>query len=131
MQQDTPHASYILHENGIHEFIFKDDSRRAADDVFGWTDQLNAVTPREQTIREIMNISAGLPSITYLTQRMREMKARYPQMPKLRVAFLYDSPSVLSFLAAVLALVKLGDLAVQRFHVKDRDAAVQWLLQQS
>lgn len=131
MKQDTPHASYILHENGIHEFIFKDDSRRAADDVFGWTDQLNAVTPREQTIREILNISAGLPSITYLTQRMREMKARYPQMPKLRVAFLYDSPSVLSFLAAVLALVKIGDLAVQRFHVKERDAAIQWLLREN
>jgi hypothetical protein len=129
MQQDTPHASYILHENGIHEFLFKDDSRRAADDVFEWTGQLNAVTPPEQTIREIMNISVGLPSITYLTQRMREMKSRYPQMPKLRVAFLYDSPSVLSFLAAVLALVKLGDLAVQRFHVKDREAAIQWLLQ--
>jgi hypothetical protein len=59
------------------------------------------------------------------------MKSRYPQMPKLRVAFLYDSPSVLSFLAAVLALVKLGDLAVQRFHVKEREAAVRWLLQQT
>jgi hypothetical protein len=47
----------------------------------------------------------------------------------LRAAFLYQ-PSGMTALNAVLKLVPVNGSAVRQFHVKDREKAIAWLLNQ-
>jgi hypothetical protein len=128
MHHNASSAAYVRHDNGIHEFIFRDKSKRSADEVFAWVEELNASLSPDETMLELVDISAGLPPINYVTQRVRELQKRFPRLPKMRVAFLYQAHSVLSILAALLALLPMSGLAVRQFHVKDRQAAIEWLL---
>jgi hypothetical protein len=128
MHQDTPHASYTFYDNGIHEFVFKDNSRQAADDVLGWLESLYASVTSEQTLLELADISGGLPPISYLARRARDLVKPFKVLPRVRVALLYKTSTAMSLLSMIVNLVTVSNATMRQFQVTDREAAIQWLL---
>jgi hypothetical protein len=130
MCHDTPHAAYIRHDNGIHQLTFKDSSAQAADEIFAWAEAIYAAASHEQTVLELADLSAGLPPISYLARHVRSVHDQYARLLHVRAAFLYQSSTGMTALNTVLKLVPVNGSAVRQFHVKDREKAIAWLLNQ-
>jgi hypothetical protein len=126
---DLEHCSYVFHENGIHEFIIKHPTRRAADELVGYINtKLNDIPPT-QTIRELVDFSAGVPPIAYLARRGREIMSS-SSSPRLRVAFLYQQSAAMTILRSLVDLVHLNTIHVKAFQTQQREQAIEWLLKE-
>src|ERR1043166_3136943 len=126
---DLEHCSYVLHENGIHEFVINRPTRRAADELIGHINtKLNDIPPH-QTVRELVNFSAGVPPIAYLAGRGREIMPS-SHSPRLRVAFLYEQSTAMTILKALVDLVQLNTVHVSAYRTRQRDEAIEWLLKE-
>jgi hypothetical protein len=124
---DHEHCSYVLHKNGIHEFIINHPTKRAADELIGCIKtKLNDIPPH-QTVRELVNFSAGVPPIAYLAHRGRETMTSAPS-PKLRVAFVYEQSTAMTILRTLVDLVQLNTVHVKGFRTGQRGEAIEWLL---
>src|SRR5215813_7413656 len=126
---DLEHCSYVLHENGIHEFIINHPTKRAADELIGYINTKLNDNPPYQTIRELVNFSAGVPPIAYLARRGREAMTSSGS-PMLRVAFLHEQSTAMTILRALVDLVQLDTVHVKAFRTRQRSEAIEWLLKE-
>jgi hypothetical protein len=124
---DLEHCSYVSHENDIHEFIITHSTKRAADELVGHIKTKLIDIPPNQTIRELVDFSAGVPPIAYLARRGRETMDSTGS-PKIRVAFLYQQSTTMTILRTLVDLVQVGNVRVKAFRATQRGEAVEWLL---
>jgi hypothetical protein len=124
-------CSYILHDNGIHEFILMEATRRGVDQLVELINQLYDKTTPDETVYEIIEFRGGMPPISYAVQRAREQLARYPKMPKLRAVILYDTDLFISFIIPLANVIfsRVNNLNVKYYPKSNREAAIAWLLQ--
>jgi hypothetical protein len=124
---DLEHCSYTLHENGIHEFTINRPTRRAVDELFAHiTTKLNHI-PADETIRELVDLSAGVPPIAYMAHLGRDA-INMSNSPKLRVAFLYQQSTMMMLLKTLVDLIQPGALWIKPFRAQQREEAIEWLL---
>jgi hypothetical protein len=128
MNFNTPFASYSLHDNGIHEFIFKNSLKKAADDIFAWLDEVYRLAPADQPVLILADTSNGLPPVNYMLQHIEAARIRQLRVLRTRVAYLYSNTSTLSILGAIFATMSLPATTIREFDVKNREAAITWLL---
>lgn len=129
---ESPGCVYTHLENGIHAFRFVRADHAAVDQWFTGLVQANAVTPKGETQRVLMDLRAsGLPPIRYMVSSGRKFFAENPNQPtRVRSAYLV-SPSVLVSIAQSL-LATFRQTGAQRrfFDVEDESVAIDWLLEE-
>ena len=78
-------CDYILHPNGIHEFIFREESKRAIDFWLAETERIYQTAPSDKRVLFILDGSdfENLP-LSYSFPRIKALNAQYPQRPPSR-----------------------------------------------
>jgi hypothetical protein len=124
-------CSYTLHDNGIHEFVLLEPSKRGVDELVGRINQLYDSTPSNEKLRELIQFRGGMPPISYAMQRAREQMARYPSLPSLRVVIMYDTNLFISFIMPLANILfsRADKINMKYMPTNKRDAAFEWLLQ--
>ena len=121
------HCSYVLHENGIHEFVINRPTKLAVDELVGYINtKLNDIPP-DQTVRELVDFSVGVPPIAYMARQARATIGSSAP-PNLRVALLYQQSTAITILRTLVDLVQLGTVHVKAFRAPQRGEAIEWLL---
>lgn len=134
---DTETTSHCLHTqlpNGIYEFVFLTNSRKAVDDFCSIIDKYFFVfdagefeAPTMPMLIELREF--GIPPVAYLAGRYRDIVASHSGiMPGARVAYLYRG-GLISIMRAFFPLVPDPNVVHRRFfHVSERAQAEAWLL---
>jgi hypothetical protein len=124
-------CEYIVHPNGIHEFIFHEESRRALDVWLEHTEHIYQTAPPDKRVLFILDGSAceNLP-LSYSFPRIKALNARYPNKPPSRGVLIYSSGIMNSIIGAFTRLSSRGAKDESRFyHKSKRDEAIKWLLE--
>jgi hypothetical protein len=124
-------CSYTYHENGVHEFILLEPTKRGMDKLVEHINNVYDNAYPGEVIREIIHFQGKLPPIGYAMQKAREHVMRYPKMPKIRAVITYDTSLFLSLVRPLsnLLFMRIGSLNVRYYPSDDREAAIQWLVQ--
>lgn len=128
------HCQHRHLENGIHEFVFLNNTRLAVDDYFAIL-EASPMAQGEKTAEVLCALielrEPGMPPVGYMLQRYREfIKGRKNRLPPtIRTVFLYRTGFILSTVRSFLRLVPTPKQANRRFFpVSERAAAEAWLL---
>jgi len=131
-QRTTTHLEtihYVHHDNGIDEFILKVPCREAVDDWVRQLDPLIERTPSDGMIRQLIDLSLGMPSLSYTLQKLRSLLARHPDYRLQRLAILHTTSLIPQLVGALLPLLRLEHVLRVRYFKSDRrDEAIEWLL---
>lgn len=134
-QEEKQVVDYILHDNGIHEFIFYESSRKAVDAWITKTEEITAAseaTP-DQTVRYLYNqVTSGMQPANYAFRRSQDMIKKYPKRARSRTVFLTNPGFFVSLMDAFVKLLRTEDKdRVQFINGDKRDEAIAWLLSDS
>lgn len=121
--ETLPLCIYLRHEGDIHEFILQDSSRAAFEDYMTLFEQI--YEDDRQAHRFMVDLSAGLPSMTYAFNRMKQFMRRADDRPR-RVALMHNAHVLLTVAQSFVQL--LGSSATIRFfNIIEREEALSWL----
>lgn len=124
-------CTYTVHPNGIHEFVFHEESKRAIDVWLEHTEQIYQSAPPDKAVLYILDGSdvENLP-LSYSFPRIKALNAKYPNKPPSRGVLIYSSGIMNSIIGAFTKLSSRGARDESRFyHKSKRGEAVQWLLE--
>ena len=130
MNDDTkPACDYILHDDGIHEFIVRESSTEAADAYLaglGRIYQLRSDT--REPIRVLLDSGGHTLPLQYTFQRGRELSTKYPNMGTTKTATLTDSAVEARLVDSFMHLMRFPGVRIRFFSEDRRDEAIAWLL---
>lgn len=124
-------CEYILHDSGIHEFIFHESSRRTVDEFMGYLDEIAFNVSPEDTVLMVVDISrSGNPPMAYLLSSARSHTKSYPHRISSRIANIYGDARFMSLLDSTTRLLASGKDKVRFFKLENRDQAFKWLIEE-
>src|SRR5687768_1584959 len=94
------HCEYKRLDNGIHEFVFLNNTRLAVNDFFSILENSpmarREITP--EAVRVLVELrEPGMPPVSYMMQRYREfIRLHKDHLPYVRTAYLYRTGFILS-----------------------------------
>jgi 16S rRNA C1402 (ribose-2'-O) methylase RsmI len=123
-------CAYQQLENGIHEFIFYESSRRAIDSFFQQLEKILTATPHHETARYLVDITKGdrEVSLVTMTQRFRKLEAQFPHRARGRTVILHKPGLLLAFIDNFIRALAPNRDATRFFPVDKRAEAIAWLL---
>lgn len=124
-------CDYVVLPNGIHEFIFREETKRAIDVWLEHTEHIYQTAPPDKRVLFILDGSdvENLP-LSYSYPRIKALNAKYPNKPPSRGVLIYSSGILNSLIGAFARLSSRGARDESRFYHKNkRDEAIQWLLE--
>ena len=126
-------CEYTHLENGIHQFIFKDASLSAVQAYYEGLEQIYQVrVPNSSDPIRILMITPkkSLP-INYMSQRGKEVMAKYPNLGTVWFATLVNNIAEARIADSFLRIIRLPGVRPRFFAISERDEAIQWLLEQT
>ena len=133
VKRDTANLIYILNSNGIHEFIVKQSSRTAVDEIMSVFGELYDSTASDQILRRLFIMQPGvrLPSVAYTIGQTRQLLAKHKKPPKSRNALIYEDSVALSILRPSVRFLPFANaMPLGFFRTNEREQAITWLLDQ-
>ena len=130
----TTGCEYILTEQGIHQFIFRESTKEAIDDFFRKLEHVFTITPNAGTNRYIVDITqAGERDVSLVTnvQRFRRLETLFPNRPRGRTVILHRPGLAYSFIDSFIRAIAPSRDITRFFPVDKRDEAMMWLLSES
>jgi hypothetical protein len=124
-------CQYTVLPNGIHEFIFREESKRAIDVWLEHAEHIYQTAPPDKRVLFILDGSdvENLP-LAYSYPRIKALNEKYPNKPPSRGVLIYSSGVMNTIIAAFTKLSSRGARDESRFyHKSKRDEAIQWLLE--
>lgn len=126
-QQTHDLCEYVVHENGIHEFIMLDFSRAGVD---AFAEKINLMTatalPSSVSAPLLIDSSRGTQPLNYLVKRMREIQQAYPQPDERGKIAMLHQPNIMVAIVNGMAQV-FPKVQVRFFRPDEREQAVRWL----
>ena len=127
-QQDTPCVYTYYPDTDIHEFVYKEASRRAVDTWLAQLDRFCREAPPDRTMRLLMDLrESGHQPLSYTFERLRRLNDQYAVRPKGRFCFLYAGIGLMTVVSTFARIMRSRD-TVRFFYHGKRDEAVAWLL---
>ena len=125
-------CEYVLRPDGIHEFTFREGSRRSVDI---WLDKTEEIFPtligREWARFLIDGSNIDSIPMAYAYPRLKALTKNYPNRPPTRGVILYRHGVLIPLIEAFAKLAGRGTEDDVRFiHVSKREEAIQWLLEE-
>lgn len=131
MPDHRERVRYVLHDNGIHEFVFFEASRKALDEWGAYLRPLFEQTPPHETLAMLIDITqSGMQPMRYAFQQAKTLQEEIINMPETRYAFLADQTVMTSLINTFYNLLRLKG-AIQYFTPDQRATAIRWLLQET
>jgi hypothetical protein len=128
----TRGCTHIAHAEGYHELVWYDSSLSTVDEYIAHVARIYTELPADtHLIRWLVRDAgtAGLPSVNYFSNRVRELERRFPDRPNTRAAILYGKGIKLLLLNAMITLTNLRGRDTTRFFPLDGEAEARaWLL---
>jgi len=125
----TEAVTYTKLENGIHEFVFHESSRRALDQ---WVEKLEEIyheTPEEETIRAIYDqVISGMQPAAYSFRISTNMLKRLSHRNPARTVFLVNKGFFVSIMESFVRLIERNVDKTRFIDGDKRDEAIEWLL---
>jgi hypothetical protein len=126
VSSNSPACTYRTLEGNIQEFVLKEVSRRAVDELFDITEQnlQNAVGTETPTASAVLiDSSVGLQSLNYSMIRLRAMMSRFPAQKNGSIALLMPSNP----LVRTVSLIMRSIAPVRIYAPHEREQAIAWL----
>jgi hypothetical protein len=127
MSFDAPACVHRTLEGNIQEFVLKEVSRRALDELFDMTEKaLSKLAPDQQSTTGypvLIDSTVGLQSLNYAFIRMRTVVSKFPNQKQGRVALLLPSSPLLRTVAIIMRPLA----PVRLYSANEREAALAWL----
>ena len=128
MSTDTPDCEHILHDNGIHEFIFHKSTRKAVDIQLNiMQDVRDSTAPHEKIYLLTDFRPGGMPPFRYALQKTKILNQRYDIQHSMKQAYL-NKPGPLIEIARTFLNTIFPNSGVRFFGEHERDAALAWLI---
>lgn len=130
----TTGCIYTLTEQGIHQFIFREQSKEAIDDFFRQLEHIFTTTSSASTNRYILDITqAGEKDVSLVTnvQRFRRLETLYPQRPNGRTVILHRPGLAYTFIDSFIRALAPSRDITRFFPMAKRDEAIVWVLSES
>lgn len=130
----TTGCEYMLTEQGIHRFIFRQSTKEAIDDFFRKLEHIFTTTSNANTNRYIVDITqAGERDVSLVTnvQRFRRLETLFPNRPRGRTVILHRPGLAYSFIDSFIRAIAPSRDITRFFPVDKRDEAIAWLLSES
>jgi hypothetical protein len=131
-----PNCRYRRLDNGVHEFLFLNNTRYAVDDYFTIL-ETSPLVRGEQTLEKAYILiqlgASGMPPVAYMMLRSRDfLKSHKARIPRIRIVYLYPTGFVLSLVQAFIDLFSERKHSTRRFFpIEERADAEAWLLDES
>lgn len=130
---ETQHYVQRTTEQGIHEFVFLDDSKTVVDGLFDHIATVIEQTPPDGLILYLLDVSEvkRLPPFAPVFRRSREFDKRYSKTAAASRFAIVHSPGVLMSLVEgfvnTLSSYTSGRNQARFFRAHQRDEALAWL----
>ena len=123
-------CAYHLLENGIHEFVFKDNDKHALDEFFSKLEHILRETPHHATARYLVDIGHATREVSLvgMTQRFRRLESLTPNRASGRTAILHKPGFMLTFIDGFIRALAPTRDATRFFPIDQRENAIRWLL---
>ena len=126
----TEAVTYSKLENGIHEFVFHESSRRALDQWIAKLEEVYRATPEEETIRAIYDqVESGMQPAAYSFRISNNMIKNLPHRNASRTVFLVNKGFFVSIMESFVRLIERGEDKTRFIDGDLRDEAINWLLE--
>lgn len=127
-----PLCQYILHDNGIHEFIIGESSLEGA---YSYLEQIEPIyatrTNDSPALRVIINSTGeSLPMNYGLLQSTKALLDKYPNIGMTYTAVLTNDTVAARLADLFIRMVRYPGVIARFFDQAHRDDAIQWLLKQ-
>jgi hypothetical protein len=113
----------VLDGTPVHEFILKDGSRAAVNELFDITEEILDATPAPGSIPALVDASSGLFAISVAFERFRRLSQNFPNRERNKIAMLMPDTSMMRVIAAMMR--PFGSVRV--FLPHERPEAIRWL----
>ncbi len=122
---------YILHENGVHEFIIKELSLEGAYAYLAKIEPIYAARSKDSPpLRVILNSTGELLPLNYhLLQRTKQLLTKYPNIGTSYTAIITSDIIDAHLANTFLRMMRFPGLNVRFFDPNHWDEAMDWLLQ--
>lgn len=124
-------CEYRLLEQGIHNYVIRGTSREHADAFIAYMDQLyTAQTGSGPTLCLLTECVEGILPLTYTMGELKKLINKFPKAPRTRTAIIVRDSPMASMMETLIRLLKIRNTRVRYFRPQQREAAIEWLLQE-
>jgi hypothetical protein len=122
-------VTYSKLQNGIHEFVFHESSRRALDQWIAKLEEIYRATPEGEIIRSIYDqVESGMQPAAYASRISNDMLKRLPHRNATRTVFLVNKSFFISIMESFVRLIERNTDKTRFIDGEKRDEAIAWLL---
>ena len=124
------HCSYIVHDNGVHDFILETDSRIGVDVVISTLRELFEDAESHEMLRIIVDMHKPKnPPLLYAFEQVMILYQNFPNHPPLRICYVYEKALTKLLTATYASAVSPAERVERKFMPHDyRESAMEWVL---
>ena len=128
MSSQPPACTFRYLEGRIKEFVLTEVSRRAVDELFDLTEQIQREAASRndlvtQSLPVLIDSSVGVQSLNYSMTRLRTVMSEFPETHKSPIAIILPIGPLLRTIS-----VMMRPIAPMRLYIpQGRDEALAWL----
>jgi len=124
---------YTQYQNGIHEFVFTGEGEAGLDHFFDIVKELLEGTTGEDRLRYIVDArqTRGRGAMGQLVRRFRKLEVQLGDRAAGRTAILHNGSLLLTLANTFLDTFAPDKDKTRFFDVKNREEAIQWLLDEA
>src|SRR5688572_9679924 len=113
----------VLEGTPVHEFILKDGSAAAINELFDITEEILSALPAPDSYPALVDASSGMYAVAAALNRIRQLATKFPGRRRSKIAMLMPDTSILRVIDAFMRPFSI----VRFFRPDERDAALAWL----